>query len=56
MKVTKLEVGVRPLDVSIQMQSEILDVINQHVGKGVPLSMVIGVLEIVKVELLEAHE
>lgn len=51
-----LKTGRRPLDLSEEMSERIRDVIGDYTSMSVPLSMVVGVLEMVKLDLIRDHE
>lgn len=47
--------GRRPVDVSEEMAEAIRDAIARFVPHNVPLTLAVGVLETVKIEMMVAH-
>jgi len=50
--IVELQPGKRPVDASSEIHEAIKDLIYQHSNQGLPVSTVIGVLEIVKSEIM----
>ena len=51
--ITSISGGQRPLDVTAEMADKIKELIYGYSDKNLPLAAVIGVLEIVKSEILD---
>ena len=47
--------GTRPLDLSVEIEQRFWDVIEEFVGRDVPIAMMVGVITIVQHELIRAH-